>query len=559
MFFAETLNQRIKISIDKLRLNKNDDCLFPYKRPKPNPTLLAEFQNVLPEFTHEQLKEMTKEDYLNKFTIKKLEKKWDRKLRLNYDISNNKFPDDYKFKGVKEAKKYIKDLLDRDIFENKKPKWNNSTKPDNATKNTKLILKNALYEANHGINNYNFSKKNSKKYLARTNSADIHSMNSYWNISNKFEEKEKNELNKELLEKSMNNTQRYWIKNDFNRKNELKYPLSSERKYIEEPKYFKIYKNPTTLVEYNYEMMKRAKKDLWHEKDKILKEEKKNNPNSSEEKINYLVEKRMSAKYKERLNILESKKNMNITDINKNRKNHWKDRELIDKMKLLEEINHVKWFDQEKTYNPDQLKREILKKLVYNKDKILREQEKIKEEKKIEKYEKLKMEELESKRTGKINKSPLHYSKYPINKHMYELNKKLQNDSNSLTINNNVNISESIFDNLDFNNNNDITKKENINKKLFLEAYRRVLLSSNKIENMKKKRTMSCKIMKRKLFDVKYIHPGIYKQFKYTTKLGKNKIKEEKFMAWSCCNNSNKKSKGCQKTIIQKEKNFGFP
>ena len=47
----------------------------------------------------------------------------------------------------------------------------------------------------------------------------------------------------------------------------------------------------------------------------------------------------------------------------------------------------------------------------------------------------------------------------------------------------------------------------------------------NKIGNMKKKRTMSCKIMKRKLFNVKYIHPGIYKQFKYTTKLGKNKIK----------------------------------
>ena len=559
MFLAETLNQRLKISIDKYRLNKNDDCLFPYKRPKPNPALLAEFQNVLPEFTHEQLKEMTKEDYLNKFTIKNLEKKWDRKLGLNYNISNNKFPDDYKFKGAKEAKKYIKDLLDRDIFEKKIPKWNNSTKPDNVIKNTKLILKNVLYDANHGINNYNFSKKNTKKYLARTNSVDIHNMRPYWNISNKFEEKEKNEKNKELLEKSLNNTQKYWIKNDFRRKNELEYPLSSGRKHIEEPKYFKKYKNPTALVEYNYEMMKRAKKDLWHEKDKILKEEKKNNPNSSEEKINYLVEKRMSAKYKERLNILENKKNLNITNINKNRKNHWKDRELIDKIKLLEEIDYEKWFHQNKTYNPDQLKREILKKLVYNKDKILREQEKIKGEQKLEKYEKLKMEELESKKAEKIKKSPLHYSKYPINQHMYELNKKLQNDSNSLIINNYVNISDNIFDNLDFNNNNDIATKENLNKKLFLEAYRRVLLSSIKKENMKKKRAMSCIIKKRKLFNVKYIHPGIYKQFKYTSTLGKNKAKEEKFMAWSCCNNTNKKSKGCQKTIIKKEKNFGFP
>ena len=156
-------------------------------------------------------------------------------------------------------------------------------------------------------------------------------------------------------------------------------------------------------------MMKRAKKDLWHEKDKILKEEKKNNPNSSEEKINYLVEKRMFPKYKARLNILENKKNLNITNINKNRKNHWKDRELIDKIKLLKEEDYVKWLHPNKTYNPDQLKREILKKLVYNKDKILREQEKIKGEQKLEKYEKLKMEELESKKAEKIKKSPLHY------------------------------------------------------------------------------------------------------------------------------------------------------
>ena len=116
MFLADSLRQKIRTSIEKYGFNQEDDCLFPYKKPKQKPILLAGLKNNSPEFTHEQLKEMTKEDYLNKFTIKRLQNKWSRKFKLNYDISNSKFTDDYKFLGAKEAKKYIKDLLDRDIF-----------------------------------------------------------------------------------------------------------------------------------------------------------------------------------------------------------------------------------------------------------------------------------------------------------------------------------------------------------------------------------------------------------------------------------------------------------
>ena len=209
--------------------------------------------------------------------------------------------------------------------------------------------------------------------------------NYYWNISSKLEQKEKNELDKELYEKSFNNTQKYWLKNNFRRKNELVYPLSSERKQIEEPKFFKIYKNPKALVEYNYEMMKKAKNDLWIEKEKIYKQEKKNHPNFVEEKINYLVNKRMESKYKEKFENLKNNKNLNITEINKNKKtkSFWKDRELIDKMKLIEEWKDINWVNPDKTFNPEEQKREIFKELVCNKDKILKEQEKIKEKREI--------------------------------------------------------------------------------------------------------------------------------------------------------------------------------
>ena len=80
MFLADSLNQKLKLNIEKYGLNKNDDCLFPYKKPKSNPALLAELQNNPPEFTHIQLKEMSKDDYLNKFSLKRLEKKMGKKI-----------------------------------------------------------------------------------------------------------------------------------------------------------------------------------------------------------------------------------------------------------------------------------------------------------------------------------------------------------------------------------------------------------------------------------------------------------------------------------------------
>lgn len=562
MFLADSLNQKLKTSLDKYGLSKTDDCLFPYKKPKSNPALLAELQHKPPEFTHEQLREMTKEDYLNKFTLKRLEKKWERKFRLNYDLSNNKFSDDYKFQKVKEARAYIKDFLDRDIFEKKLPKWDISTKVDSVIKSKNLILKNATYDANHALINYRFPPRT----LSKTNSGFFQKMDSYWNISSKFEQKEKNELTKELDKKSLNNTQKYWMKNDYRRKNELEYPLSSDRRQIEEPKYFKVYKSPKELVEYNYELMKKAKGDLWHLREKLLKEEKKNNPNLCQEKIHYLVEKRMSPKYRERLDFLEKKKDLNITEITKNKKTHWQDKELIDRMKLLEELNYAKWFQMDKIYNSELFKKEIFKKLVRSKDKILKEQEKIKEEEEYERFQRMKREELESKKSGGYKKSPLHFSKYPINKQIYDLTKKAKSEATTLLIDEDV---ENLFDNSnDYNSinynsddNGTTAKAKNIReKRLFLEAYKRILLK-NKIEEEEKRknRTMSCKSVKNRLYDIVYIHPGVYRKFDYDLKIGKRKLKEEKYWAWSCCSVTDKKAKGCQRTIIKKERNFGFP
>ena len=220
------------------------------------------------------------------------------------------------------------------------------------------------------------------------------------------------------------------------------------------------------------------------------------------------------------------------------------------------------------TYNDEQKKMAIFKELVYNKDKILKEQERIKEEIEYEKYQQKRLEELQLKKNGNINNiSPLHYSKYPISRQIYESNKKMKDNLKSLIINKNNNNNDS--DNPLYNqivqdssdNNNDIlskTNNENYDNKLFLEAYKRIIIQNEK-KKKEKKRTMSCKITKRNFYEIKYIHPGIFRQFNYIMNLGNYNNKQEKYMAWSCCNNKDRKSKGCQKTYVKKEKNFGFP
>ena len=61
----------------------------------------------------------------------------------------------------------------------------------------------------------------------------------------------------------------------------------------------------------------------------------------------------------------------------------WKDKELSEKIKLIEDLSEQSiYYEMNKTYRFDDLKKEMLEKLIYNKDRITEEQEKIKQEKK---------------------------------------------------------------------------------------------------------------------------------------------------------------------------------
>ena len=543
MFLAESLNQKLKSTLEKYELNRTNNILFPYTKPRQNPKVL-EIQRIAPEITREQLQDMTTEEFLNKFSVKKLHKKWARKFTYNYAPSTKKFSDECIAPSAKDSKAYIKDLLDRDIFECKIPRWNNSTKP-NYSKNDKIPLKKTLFEVNHGFNNYLVVPLKDKFVEEGVQSRDIHIFGDDWNISNKLEKDEKKMMETDLFIKSMNNTQKYWRTKNYLRMNEMELPISSERKQVEEPRYFKHYQSPRRLYMHNYEKMKKAKNDLWLEKEKVFKEETIKNMGNTPEKINYLVEKRMGPKYQERFEILIGKKK----EINKDKKRtQWKDEDLMEKIELVNNWKNTNWFQPNKTFNPDMKKREILKPLVLSKEKIIKEQDKLKEEKINENKRKIKHDlmELRHQQIIEKNTNPIKYSKYPINKNVYEMSRnnflteKDKDDSDYVTIH--FKDQNKTQQNFQFGN----YKIEIDDKKLFLDAYKKVLIKNEK--NARK----NLNNRNKKWIEYKYHHPGVFREFKY--KVRGDPQKEEKFMAWSCCNNTNKNAKGCQKVKIDKHK-----
>ena len=543
MFLAESLNQKLKSTLEKYELNRTNNCLFPYTKPHQNPKVL-EIQRNYPEITREQLQDLTNEEFLNKFTVQKLHKKWQRRFPYNYGITTKKFSDDCTSKEAQKAKVYIKSLLDRDIFEVNIPRWNKSTKPDNnKLEKEKVPLKKTLFEVNHGFNNYLVTPLKDKFVEEGTESRDVHIFGEDWNVSSKLEKNEKKMLDTDLFIKSMNNTQKYWRNKNYYRMNEMELPISSERKQVEEPRYYKSYQSPRSLTIYNYEKMKRAKNDLWLEREKVLREETMKNLGSVPEKIQCIVEKRMLPKYKERVDILTGKKKEIV--IESKNKTHWKDDELMEKIELINNWKDTNWFRPNKTFNPEIKKREILKQLVPNKDKILREQERLREEKISENKRKMKHDLMEQKhqeiKQKKIN--PILLSKYPINQSIFETTK-----------NNYYSDSEreqkglaTLYINKDKNN----YKFEIDDKKLFLDAYKKVLI---KKDNSVKRNKTTYNNENNKWIQFRYHHPGKYREFIYKTGGGDLPRKEETFMAWSCCNNVDKNSKGCQRIKINKHK-----
>ena len=159
MFLANSLNNKLKKSFSDLDIQKEEEQKFAYKMNEHNPLSLFVFR-INPEFSSEELHKMTDEEFFKKFTIDKLHQKWERKLNVNFDLSNKKFP--YAIsERAKTAKAYVKELVEKDLFESKKPKWNISNKPND--KCFKPPLKKTLFQLSNGLTDYHVVPLKEKK------------------------------------------------------------------------------------------------------------------------------------------------------------------------------------------------------------------------------------------------------------------------------------------------------------------------------------------------------------------------------------------------------------
>ena len=485
MFLANFLNERLKKNLNEFNLNDKSINEKHFKKSHSNSFLstIKKSQNEN-SFNSTNLQNLSKKDWEKTFTIKKLRNKWNKKINVNYEKNFKKYMNDFIPEKTKEKKNYIKNLVQSDILDFDNKRWNCSV---NSNEKNKPELKKTIFEITNGLKSFNFTTLKENKIEEGIDSRDYdyyNDNNKKWNNSQLLLSSEKNSLSLLANEKALENTNYYWRIHKKERNNQKQIPISADRKYLESPRYYKYYRTPEKLYDFNYKTMQKVKDLTWLEREKIIKNLVHLYPRNYPEKINSLANKELKELYNEKFNELIGKKKNFIIE----NKKHWNDDEITEKIILINNWNNIDWFkpskkdfDEKNETFSDFKKRKLLKALVDKSLLIMKEEDNIKNND-IELYKKeLKKEMLKRKSNRQFNiknnilNNSLKLSKYPIDKLTYE-NKKNNNEQNDLL---NKNKSSINF----FHKENNIIKINNekdYNEKNFLRAYKNIVLNDMK-------------------------------------------------------------------------------
>ena len=599
MFLANSLKEKLKRNFLENETNNMEQTKFPYKSPPKDPRVLLSFrqgadgedeqENLIPQtfFSTQKLQSLDRKEWENTFTLEKLHSEW--KTRVNLDFENNykKISDDFILPNVIQSKIDMKNLVDPDKLELKKKPWNISY---NIKNDVKPELQKKLFEIQSGLSDFKVTPIKKNFIEEGVDSRDhLEVDGSVWNISNQVSLKEfKIDDNKKLTD-AKENTLRYWKTNNDFRRNEKPFPIPEEKKKIEVIRYFKKYRTPYQKNIDFYKTMQKIKDDTFLERENTEKMVKYKNPGCDKypEKINSLVFKEMYNTYRYKYNEVTgrlSKEELKRKQREKNRFK-WSDVDLANKILAVNKLTGEKFFDKEgsKTVNREFLRTKnrssysqestrnnsYLFPLVSKGTDIHLEEEKIKEKLNEEYKRKKKRELLLNTRANRSFKDDKFESKYPLSKKNYETIKKVEqeenpnsykiNDSESDKIDKKIpsNIMELIKTKSLPNQNeylNMISKSSNCGP-YFLEAY-------NKVAEKEIKRLNYVENKNRLEKTFEYIHPGTYREFVFMENIynpdnntqpptvTQKKVTES---LWSCCMNSDKNSRGCQKRSV---KNF---
>ena len=610
MFLANSLKEKLKRDYIEGE-SETDGPLFRYNPPPKNPKVLLSFKDITKSnqgvdsptrwnIPSHQLQSFDKKEWEKTFTLNRLRERWKEKGIIDFDYKYKKFPDNCAFEGVAEKKAYINDLRDPDILCLKPKKWNMSS---DAKEKFKPELKTVLFQEKHGLGEFMvvpLKIPNPPEGVDSRNKIEIDG--GVWSISNLVDKREIEEKDEQELFDAKENTIKYWRKNEEDRFYQRALPISNERKKIEVIRYYKKYRTPVQKSIDFQNTMDKVKEATIFQKENVIKKVKKNNPGMERypEKIDALVFKEMYHTYKDKYNEFIGnlpKEELKRRQMEKN-KFKWNDKDLVNKMTAINKFTNTGLFDdipnnltfeknvkeskdKMKSMNTDISNKQsneqstkismhrsqslnysnsLLLPLVIRGNEINKEEERI-EEKLEEEFKKEQKRQLllESKRFIKKKLENKFESKYPLSQEAYTLSK-MVNDSKDFADSlkrNKTFISTSNINPEEIKAMNEISKSSECNPH-FLEAYNRIC--EKEYEKMVKK-------SKKENDNIyTYSHPGIYRTFNYIEKVTRIKRditgeetmeiipqkKQESF--WSCCMNSDKDSKGCQRTAFKKYK-----
>ena len=607
MFLANSLKEKLKRDFIEGDTD-SEGPLFRYEPPPKNPKILLSFKEtnksnqaiespLLWNIPSHQLQSFDKKEWEKTFTLNRLHERWKEKGLIDFDYKFKKFPDNSAFKGVAEKKAYINNLRDPDILCLKPRKWNISTA---AHEKYKPELKKVIFQEKHGLGEFMVVPLKIPNPPEGVDSRDKQEIDGcIWNVSNFVDKKEIEEKDDQELFMAKENSIKYWRKNEEDRFHQRPLPISNERKKIEVIRYYKKYRTPVQKSIDFENTMDKVKEATVFEKENVIKKVKKNNPGMERypEKIDAIVFREMYNTYKDKYNEFIGnlpKEELKRRQMEKN-KFRWNDKDLVNKITAINKFTNTGIFDDipnnltfeknikeaDKSLKTDlsnkvpidqstkntmrrsqslNYSNSILLPLVIRGNEINKEEERI-EEKLEEEYKKEQKRQLllESKRFVKKKLENKFESRYPLTKEEYNSTKlATENQDLSGTLKKNKTfISANNINEEDIKAMNEISKSSECNTH-FLEAYNKIAEKEYEkmVKNNRKENDMT----------YTYSHPGIYRTFNYVEKVTRIKRditgeetteiipqkKEESF--WSCCMNSDKNSKGCQRIASKKFK-----
>ena len=565
-------------------------------------------------FSTQKLQSLDRKEWESTFTLEKLHSEWKTRVNLDFENNYKKFADDFVLPGVKEAKEKIKESVNPDKLELKKKKWNISVnikddvKPElskklfeieNGFKDFKVIPP-KIQEVEEGVDTRDHLELDGKTWDL-SNQIDIKELKEEGK-KKLFNAKENSIKYWRNSDEMRLNEEAFPISEDRKKLEVIRYFKKYRTPYQKNVDYYKTMQKikRDTFIE-----REEAEKKVRY---------KNPGADMYPEKINALILKEMyniyRYKYNEAVGKLSKGELLKIQK--KNNRFKWFDNDLAKKIYAVNELTGEKFVEKSKeeensaNYNTINFDGKINNKsfgmdslsLKYNSPRNLKEsysqenqrrsrnkfylahlvpkgtdinleEENLKEKKEKEIKKNQKKLSLMNK-TYKTSLDEKYESKYPLGKKKYDYIKKIEKEesqkadykindydkihvkvpSNLLEIMNSPKKDSSKSQVL--NTYLDIISKKSKVSPFFLPAY-------NKIAEKEIRRINSQEQKNRLTKTFHYMHPGTYREFIFTENETiykdennpKQKTKKISVYLWSCCLNSDKNSKGCQRTTTR--------